>query len=442
MTPAPNSPLYRDRPGGFEIRPAAPGDVRKVNEFIYLSEGLSNSYLIVTENSRIVVNTGMGFEGPIHKANYDSISLAPVRHILLTQGHVDHVGGVDVFRESGTEVVAQQGNQAHQQDDALLARFRARRSGFAFADAIMRANQHMKQSGYAPAAQAKPEPTLTFEDHLSLEVDELSLELLSTPGGETLDSMVIWLPKHRICFCGNLFSALFGHFPNLVTIRGDRYRSATEFIRSLDRVRALEPEILLVGHHDPVVGKALIREELDRVRGAVAYVHDETIRGMNEGLDVHTLMATIALPPELEVGQGYGKVSWSVRAIWEYYVGWFHARASSELYPLAPHGVTSELVALAGGPEPVAARALEKLAAGAPEEALQLAEAAVSAGPENPEALAASLAVHRDLLAASENFWESAWLKREIEGLEGAASAATDGRGVRQVVRQGEERNG
>ena len=95
--------------------------------------------------------------------------------------------------------------------------------------------------------------------------------------------MVIWLPDQRICFAGNLFSALFGHFPNLVTIRGDRYRDALRFVESLDRVLALEPELLLVGHNEPVEGRELIRSELMRLRGAVLHVHDETVRGMNEG---------------------------------------------------------------------------------------------------------------------------------------------------------------
>ena len=169
--------------------------------------------------------------------------------------------------------------------------------------------------------------------------------------------MVVWLPESRICFAGNLFSALFGHFPNLVTIRGDRYREALEFVESLDRVLALEPEILLVGHHQPVVGQALIRDELLRLRGAVQYVHDETVRGMNAGKDVYTLMREITLPPELEVGQGYGKVSWSVRAIWETYAGWFQHRSTTELYGASPDVVSADLVELAGGPDAVAERA-------------------------------------------------------------------------------------
>jgi glyoxylase-like metal-dependent hydrolase (beta-lactamase superfamily II) len=84
------SPLYRSRPGGFDIKPASQSEARRIAEGIYVSEGLSNSYLVVTSEGRVVINTGMGFEAPIHKRNYDAISSAPIRYILLTQGHVDH----------------------------------------------------------------------------------------------------------------------------------------------------------------------------------------------------------------------------------------------------------------------------------------------------------------------------------------------------------------
>jgi hypothetical protein len=75
-------------------------------------------------------------------------------------------------------------------------------------------------------------------------------------------------------------------------------------------------------------------------------------------------------------------------------------------------------VALAGGPGVVATRAQEKLAAGAPLEALQLIEAALATDPRDARALDVSLAVHRALREKSVNFWESAWLDREIRTLE------------------------
>ena len=420
-----SKPLYRSRPGGHDIRPAFQSEATAINDFVYLSEGLSNSYLVATPEGRIVVNTGMGFEAPVHKRNFDAVDAGPVRYILLTQGHVDHVGGVDLFREDGTQVVAHRNNQAHQSDDARIGSFRAVRSGFAFADAIAKAWAHIQANvGGAIPAQSRPVPDLTFEDELTLELGGLRFQLLWTPGGETTDSLVVWLPEHRICFTGNLFSALFGHFPNLVTIRGDRYREALRFVESLERVRALEPELLLVGHHGPVRGQDVIQDELGRLRDAVLHVHDETVRGMNHGKDVYTLMNEIELPAELEVGEGYGKVSWSVRAIWENYAGWFHHRSTTELYTVPPGATHSDLVDLAGGADAVAARAGERLAQGAHVEAIQLAEVALTAAPANVAALEVMVGAHEALEGQSENFWLTQWLRKQLADLRSALDAA------------------
>lgn len=411
------TPLYRSRPSGFDIQPASQPEATKINDFIYLSQGLSNSYLMTTPEGRIVINTGMGFETPIHKRNFDAVDSSPLRYILLTQGHVDHVGGVDLFREEGTQVIAHANNPAHQEDDGRIAAFRASRSAFAFAEAIARAWKYIQENvGGGIPPQSRPAPDITFDDGYVFELGGLRVELLWVPGGETTDSMIIWLPEHRICFCGNLFSALVGHFPNLVTVRGDRYREALKFISSLNRVLELEPVLLLTGHHGPVAGESVIREELTRIRDAVQYVHDATVRGMNHGKDVHTLMQEIVLPPELKIGEGYGKVSWSVRAIWENYAGWFHHGSTTELYALPPSSVHADLVELAGGPDAVAERAGDKLAAGAAVEAIYLAETALTADSKNVAALEIIVAAHEQLESESENFWLTQWLRKQLGG--------------------------
>jgi len=420
------APLYRSRPGGHEIQPASQPEATKINDFIYLSEGLSNAFLITTPKGRIVINTGMGFEAPVHKRNFDAVDDGPTRYILFTQGHVDHVGGTDLFREEGTKVVAHANNRAHQMDDARISAFRAMRSGFAFADAIAKAFQYIQENiGGGIPPQSSPTPDITFDDRYELELGGVRMELLWTPGGETTDSMVIWLPDHKVCFTGNLFSALFGHFPNLVTVRGDRYREALVFIDSLERVLALEPELLLPGHGGPVVGKETIREELTRLRDAVRYVHDETVKGMNRGKDIHTLMREIELPPELEVGQGYGKVSWSVRAIWENYAGWFHHSSTTELFDVPAKAVHGDLVELAGGADAIAERATKRLEAGEPIEAIHLAEVALSAAPTNVAALEVMIAAHEKLESESENFWLTQWLRKQLADRRATLKAAT-----------------
>jgi len=115
------------------------------------------------------------------------------------------------------------------------------------------------------------------------------------------------------------------------------------------------------------------------------------------------------------VGQGYGKVSWSVRAIWENYAGWFHHRSTTELYAVPPSSVHADLVELAGGPAAVAARASDKLANGQPIEAIYLAETALTADSKSLPALEVMIAAHERLESESENFWLTKWLRKELD---------------------------
>src|SRR5262249_53667356 len=133
------------------------------------------------------------------------------------------------------------------------------------------------------------------------------------------------------------------------------------------------PEALLLGHHGPVRGAATVAAECTRIRDAVQYVHDATVDAMNNGLDVWTAMDQIRAPDTGDVGEAYGRVGWSVRAIWETYAGWFHQHSTLELYGASPELGADEIVALAGGADAIARRGSE-LATGEPLTAIRLFE--------------------------------------------------------------------
>ena len=114
------------------MQPVYDDPARPVAEGIYRSGGCTAAYLLLTDRGRIVVNTGMGFEAPHHKRVFDAVRRGPTHHIITTQAHVDHVGGVDLFREDGTAYVAQQNNQLCQADDARIRALRMRTAGIWF----------------------------------------------------------------------------------------------------------------------------------------------------------------------------------------------------------------------------------------------------------------------------------------------------------------------
>lgn len=412
--------LVERRPTFFDHRPACQEAATPINDFIFMSQGLSNAYLVKTSAGRVIINTGMGFEAPVHKKVFDQVCAGPTPYILLTQGHVDHVGGVSLFREPGTRLVAQSALGSCQKDDARIKAVRNAQSSIWFKTAVARtmAEERNPQPAFV---QDVPVADIVFDDHHSLAVGDTRFELYSTPGGETVDSCVIWLPQHRILFSGNVFGPLFPHFPNFNTIRGDKYRWFEPYLDALNRVRALAPELLITGHFEPVVGKALIRACLDRLEAAVDFVHRETLKGMNGGKDIWTLMREVRLPEALHVGEGYGKVSWAVRTFWESYMGWFKAEATSELYPTQPRHVYPDLVEMAGI-DAVVSRGRSRLVAGDPEAALLLGEAALAADPDHREALQLARDTHEALLERSgaTNFWETGWLRFRIDQLDAA----------------------
>lgn len=405
----------RNQPDFFAVGPAASPAAIDMGHGVWCSPGMSSSYLITTADGRVVVNTGMWFEGRTHKRNFDAVTTASTRYIVLTQSHTDHIGGIDRFREAGTQLVAQANITVCQADDVRIHGLRIRRSLPFFADV-------MGQPGFARGDDvelpplAKPaEPDIVFDETSGFECGGRTFECISVPGGETIDSLVVWLPDDRVALVGNMFSALFGHIPNLVTMRGDRMRSALAFVDSVQKVIDLRPDMLLLGHHGPVQGAATVRSECERIRDATLYLHDATVAAMNDGKDVWTAMREIALPDDLAVGEAYGRLDWSTRAIWESYAGWFHQHSTLDLYGASPEQGAAQIVELAGGADAVAARAAT-LAASDPLSAVRLCELALAVETEHRGALQAYRSAHEQLLAehGRANFWLTRWLEGEI----------------------------
>ncbi|HKX46020.1 MAG TPA: alkyl sulfatase dimerization domain-containing protein [Planctomycetota bacterium] len=407
--------LIDTRPGKELLRAVYDDPAYPVADGIFRSGGNTAAYLLLTDRGRVIVNTGMGYEAPHHKRVFDAIRPGPTHYIITTQAHVDHVGGVDLFREPGAVYVAQAENPACQADDARIRELRRRTAAIWFDVLGADARRIAAENPGVSMRQAEPTPDLSFDERLGLNVDGLRIELIAAVG-ETIDSAIVWLPERRTALVSNLFGPLFPHFPNLNTLRGDRYRFVEPYLASVRKVRELRPEVLVTGRHEPIRGAELIDASLERLHGAVDYVHRRALEGFNAGVDVWTLMREIQLPPELRVGQGYGKVSWAVRTLWESYVGWFKLQSTTELYPDSSGAALAELIS-AAGTEASLVRAEAALARGDAVVALRLGESLAALIPDEPRVRALMVAAHRSLLeqGGDVSFWEHGWLRHQLE---------------------------
>lgn len=393
-------------------RPEEPAE--RANDHILFSRGTTNSNLVCTPAGDVVINTGIAFQGVRHKERYEALLGRPldVKKIILTQYHSDHVGGWQLFTGPGIETFAQVEQPRVRQEWRTLTPYYQPR-GARFLSAMMPRPEHIQQ--YFQAGR-EPEGVTYFKDAHRFELGGMQFELFSISSGETLDSIAVWLPREGTLFTGNFLGALYGALPNFYTIRGDRDRSIPQFLRDIQRLIDLEPELLVTGHDDPIRGRRQIHGDLSKIRDAVRYIHDETVKGMNAHKALPTLMREIRLPDHLVPQPGRGPVQWYVRAVWEEYSGWFMHDSTTELYGVPQRAIWGDLVRLAGGPDGLAQQAHRYVEEKRPLEALHLTDIVIGSDPKHPGARAAQIAALEMLIDQSggTSFDEMGWLENEL----------------------------
>lgn len=379
---------------------------------VYESRGVGNSYLITTPDGDVLVNAGTLADARRGRELFSQVSNGPIRYIILTQSHANQYGGLEIYKTQDNRVIAHRNYiEERRYGEALSAHYR--RGSRKIFGQITGSVENM-----VPTREVLPD--LLIDDRHAFELGARQFEILWTPGGETRSAQIVWLPNEKIALVGNLFGPLFGNHPNLNTLRGDKPRSALEFIDSVKRVRALKPELLLTGHEE-IRGAEHIEREVTRIIDAVQWVHDRTIQGMNEGVDVRTLMREIKSPPELTLTEEYGTLAWNVRAIWHEYTGWFDpTRGTTELYGVPSSSIAPAVVELVGGVERLAERACEFVTQGKPIEALHLLDIALCTEPKSAAAREAKREALNALLRESggKNLWERMWIASELRELE------------------------
>ncbi len=332
-------------------------EVLEIGSGVYVAVGfgLANSIMIEGDDGVIIVDCMGTLESATKvKAAFRKITNKPVKALIFTHNHGDHIFGAEVMAgEDHPEVYAHALTNYY--IDRVLNLIRpvvTLRSVRMFGMELPPEEVH--HCGIGPRIKVEDgtrvgilRPTVTFEDSLSIEVAGVKLQMVHAPG-ETDDQLFVWMPEQGILLSGD---NIYKSFPNLYTIRGTSYRDVKAWYQSLDRMRDLKPEILIPSHTRPLIGQDTIQRVLRDYRDAIQFVHDQTIRNMNLQLSPEEIVQRVKLPAHLAESPWlqpyYGNVEWSVRNIYQGYLGFFDGQAS-HLFTIPPQEKAQHMAELSG----------------------------------------------------------------------------------------------
>ncbi|MET0724815.1 MAG: alkyl sulfatase dimerization domain-containing protein, partial [Leifsonia sp.] len=111
-------------------------------------------------------------------------------------------------------------------------------------------------------------------------------------------------------------------------------------------------DAVFASHHWPTWGRDRIVEFIGNQRDLYAYLHDQTLRLLNQGLTGTEIAEQLELPPALTAAWNthgyYGSVSHNVKAVYQRYMGWFDGNPA-RLWAHTPSNLATRYVDAMGG---------------------------------------------------------------------------------------------
>lgn len=346
-----------------------------------------------------------------------------VTGLLYTHAHSDHFGGSrGVLQESSENVpvIAPEGFVEQAVGENIFAgNAMARRAVYMYGSELKRGPEGQISTGLGTTISTGTTtlilPTLEITKTGQEEIlDGVRLIFQMTPGTEAPSEMNFYVPERKaLCMAENATHNLH----NILTLRGALVRDSQAWSSYLDEAIVLfahDAEVCFASHHWPTWGREEINQYLSEQRDLYAYLHDQTLRMINQGQTGIEIAESFVLPQKLQRAwhaQGYyGSLSHNVKAIYQRYMGWYDGNPA-HLWEHPPTETGQRYVSCMGGAETVVSMARTYVENGDLRFAATLLSHVVFADSKNNEAKEALALVFERLGSGAENGpWRNCYL--------------------------------
>jgi alkyl sulfatase BDS1-like metallo-beta-lactamase superfamily hydrolase len=416
----------------------------KVVDGLYQIRGLDGSNMTLIEGDTQLIVIDPLFSVETAKAGlelyYQHRPRRPVTAVIYTHSHRDHYGGVKgVVNEADVAsgkvaVIAPEGFLEHAVSEGVITGNAVRRRGqYQFGHLLPKGDRGQVDAGIgktlALGTGSLIAPTdLVRKSGETRRIDGVEIVFEMAPESEAPDEFYMYYPQLKVL---NMAELATHNFHNLLPFRGTVVRDALAWSKYLNEAVdsfADRTDVLITQHHWPVFGGERARGFLTKQRDLYKYVHDQTMRLLNQGFTAPEIAERLELPESLANEWGnrgyYGTVRHNAKAIYQKYLGWYDDNPAN-LDPLPPTEAAKKYVAYMGGADAVIRHAREDFKNGEYRFVAEVANKLVFADPANKEArdLAADAYEQLGYLAESAT-WRNAYLFAAYELRHGAAKAA------------------
>lgn len=433
--PTVNEKLWRQgqltaKQGLFEVVPGV---------YQLRSLDISNMTIIEGKSGIIVVDPLVSCEPAaagleLYRRHRDPERRRRVAGLVYTHSHTDHFGGAGgVLERTGGEagaaevpIIAPHGfMEAVMSENLVAGPSMHKRSVYMYGMALPKgAGGHVGHGlGMASSTGTRsliPPTTSVEKTGDELVIDGVRMVFHVVPDTEAPAEMNIHFPDFRALLVAET-ATISMH--NIITLRGAQVRDSKAWAKSLDEAIVLygnDSDVLLGSHHWPTWGQRDLVARLAEQRDLYRYLHDQTVRLMNLGLNGTEIAEQLKLPPSLENSwhcQGfYGSLSHNVKGIYQRYMTWFDGNPAS-LWKHTPAAEGARYVECIGGLSSLCDKAEGYIKNGDLRFAATLLRHAVSAFPDHQRSRGLLAKTYENLAYGSENGpWRNFYLT-EAQGL-------------------------